>query len=82
VLHAVAETGIASREIAEAIGRGLDLPVASIPADAAADHFGWLAMFFGMDIAANSDATQAALAWTPAGPTLLEDLKAGSYFRG
>jgi nucleoside-diphosphate-sugar epimerase len=79
VLHAVAETGIASREIAEAIGRALGVPAASIPAGEAAGHFGWLAMFFGLDIAASSDATQAALAWTPEGPALLEDLAAGSY---
>ena len=79
VLHAVAETGIASRQIAETIGRAVGVPAAAIPAGEAAGHFGWLAMFFGLDIAVSSDATQAALAWTPEGPALLEDLAAGSY---
>jgi nucleoside-diphosphate-sugar epimerase len=81
VLHAVAETGVASREIAEAIGRGLNLPVVPIPAGDAADHFGWLAMFYGADIAARSEVTQQTLAWTPGGPTLAADLASGSYFR-
>ena len=78
-LHAVAETGIPSREIAEAIGRAVGVPAASVPAEEAAEHFGWLAMFFGLDIAASSDATRAPLGWTPEGPGLLEDLAAGTY---
>ncbi|HEY5050739.1 MAG TPA: 3-beta hydroxysteroid dehydrogenase, partial [Acidothermaceae bacterium] len=82
VLHAVAETGIATRDIAEAIGRGLHVPVHSIAPDEAWAHFGWLSMFYGMDIAATSETTQAALAWKPDGPTLLDDLDAGSYFHG
>jgi nucleoside-diphosphate-sugar epimerase len=81
VLHAVAETGVTAREIAEAIGRGLNVPVVSVPADDAGDHFGWLAMFYGTDIAARSDITQANLAWTPSEPTLVEDLDSGPYFR-
>ncbi len=44
-LHATAEEGVSTRAIAEAIGRGLDLPVVSIPADQASDHFGWMALF-------------------------------------
>ena len=48
-LHAVAEEGVPTREIAEAIGRGLDLPVVSVPAEEAADHFGWIGTFFGAD---------------------------------
>jgi nucleoside-diphosphate-sugar epimerase len=78
-LHAVAEDGIPTRDIAEAIGRSLGLPVTSIdPADAQ-DHFGWIAMFFSMDLAATSTATQELLGWAPAGPTLIEDLDAGAY---
>jgi nucleoside-diphosphate-sugar epimerase len=74
-LHAVAEEGIPTREIAEAIGRVLDLPVASV----APDHFGWIGGFFGMDLSATSTATQELLGWTPTGPTLVEDLAAGAY---
>lgn len=80
ILHAAAETGVLTRDIAEAIGRGLDLPVASVPAAQAQEHFGWLAMFFGLDVTADSQVTQAQLDWTPTGPTLIEDLDSGSYF--
>jgi nucleoside-diphosphate-sugar epimerase len=81
LLHAVGEEGIRTREIAEAIGRGLDLPVASIAAADAGEHFGWIGAFFGMDIPASSLLTQELLGWTPTGPTLIEDLDAGPYFR-
>jgi nucleoside-diphosphate-sugar epimerase len=78
-LHAVAETGIPVREIAEAIGRHLDLPVTSIdPADVQ-EHFGWIGMFFSMDLHATSTATQELLGWKPVGPTLIEDIEAGAY---
>jgi hypothetical protein len=78
-LHAVAEEGIPSREIAQAIGRAFDLPVASIPADDVQNHFGWIGMFFAMDLAGSSTATQELLGWTPTGPTLIADLDAGAY---
>ena len=81
ILHAVGERGIPTREIAEAIGRGLGVPAVSIdPADAEA-HFGWIGLFFGMDIQASSAATQRLMNWTPTGPTLIEDLDAGYYTR-
>ena len=51
-LHAVAEEGIPTRDIAEAIGRAFGLPVASIAPDDVQGHFGWIGMFFGMDLAA------------------------------
>lgn len=77
--HAVAEEGIPTREIAEAIGRAFDLPVASIaPADVQ-DHFGWIGTFFAMDLTATSTLTRELLGWTPTGPTLVEDLDAGAY---
>lgn len=77
-LHAVAEEGVPTREIAEAIGRAFDLPVASIAPDDVRDHFGWIGGFFGMDLSATSDATQELLGWTPTGPTLVDDLAAGA----
>ena len=79
-VHAVAEEGIATREIAEAIGRGLGLPTASIAPDAAAEHFGWLGALIGRDIPASSERTRALLGWEPTHPTLLADLAAGAYF--
>lgn len=79
VLHAVAEEGIATRDIAMALGRFLDVPVASIPADRAAAHFDWIGMFFGADAPASSTRTRELLGWAPTQPTLLEDIAAGHY---
>jgi nucleoside-diphosphate-sugar epimerase len=78
-LHAVAEEGIPSREIAEAIGRAFDLPVASIAPEDVESHFGWIGTFFSMDLSATSTATRRLLDWTPTGPNLIEDLDAGAY---
>ncbi|MGH7919002.1 MAG: SDR family oxidoreductase [Candidatus Dormibacteraceae bacterium] len=78
-LHAVAEEGVPTREIAEAIGRAFDLPVTSIAADDVQDHFGWIGTFFAMDLAATSTMTRELLGWTPTGPTLVEDLDSGAY---
>jgi nucleoside-diphosphate-sugar epimerase len=72
--HAVGEEGVSSREIAEALGRGLNLPVVSIAAEEAPAHFGWMAMFVGLDMPASSALTQARLGWKPTGPTLIADL--------
>jgi nucleoside-diphosphate-sugar epimerase len=78
-LHAVAEEGVPTRDIAEAIGRTLGLPVTSIDPDDVQDHFGWIGTFFSMDLAATSAMTRELLGWTPTGPTLVEDLDAGAY---
>jgi nucleoside-diphosphate-sugar epimerase len=78
-LHAVAEEGVPTRVIAEAIGRAFDLPVASIPADQVIEHFGWIGGFFGADAATSSAATRELLGWTPTGPTLVDDIDAGAY---
>jgi nucleoside-diphosphate-sugar epimerase len=78
-LHAVAEVSVPTREIAEAIGRALDLPVKSIDPGEVAGHFGWIGNFFAMDLPASSTATQELLHWTPTGPTLIEDIDAGAY---
>lgn len=80
VLHGVAEEGIATRTIAEVIGRHLDLPVVALDPEQAADHFGWMARMFGMGIRASSDLTQSRLGWQPTHPGLLADLEAGHYF--
>jgi nucleoside-diphosphate-sugar epimerase len=77
--HAVGEEGVESREIAEALGRGLKLPVVSISSEEAAGHFGWMGMFVGMDMPASSAQTQAKLGWHPTGPSLIADLNAMKY---
>jgi hypothetical protein len=63
--HAVAEEGVPAREIAEAIGRGLKIPVVSMSPEEAAGHFGWLGFFAGMDMPASSALTQQRLGWRP-----------------
>ena len=79
VLHAVAEEAIPTREIAEAIGAAVGVPAVSIAPDDVQAQLGWIGIFFGMDLAASSDRTRTLLGWTPTGPTLLEDIKAGAY---
>ena len=78
--HGVAEEGILFRNIAEAIGRGLNLPVVSKSKEDAAAHFGPFAHFAAMDIQASSRQTQETLSWSPTQPGLIEDLKSGFYF--
>ena len=78
-LHAVAEVGVPTRDIAEALGRALGLPVTSIDPDDVPGHFGWIGTFFSMDLTATSTATQELLGWRPAGPALIEDIDAGAY---
>ncbi len=80
-LHATAEEGVPTRAIAEAIGRGLDLPVVSIAADQAGEHFGWIGRFFGIDTTASSAATRQQFGWKPVHPGLIADLDAGHYFK-
>lgn len=79
--HAIGEQGVATREIAEVIGKGLGVPVVSLAAAEALEHFGFLARFFGADCPASSAQTQEQLGWQPAGLGLIEDL-AQHYFRG
>jgi len=74
--HAVAEEGVSIRDIAEAIGRRLKLPVKSIAPEEAPAFFGWLAMFAGHDVPASSAQTRRRLGWEPTGPGLIADLEA------
>ena len=78
--NAVAEEGVPLREIAEAIGRGLKIPVVSKSPEEAGEHFGWLGMFVGVDMPASSALTQQRLGWRPTGPGLISDLDAMRYF--
>lgn len=78
-VHAVAEEHITSRQIAEALGAALGLPVTSVDADAAVDHFGFVGRFFAMGLPVSSAITRERLDWTPTHPTLVEDIVAGAY---
>jgi len=79
-LHASAEEGVPVRDIAEAIGRHLDVPVVSISPQDAGEHFTWLAGFLGADSPASSLLTRELLGWQPTQPGLIADLDEGHYF--
>lgn len=78
--HAIAEEGVPFRAIADAIGTGNGLPVASVaPGDAAA-HFAWFALFAGMDAPTSGAETQRLLGWTPRERGLIEDVRVAAYY--
>ena len=72
--HAVEEEGVSVRDIAQAIGNGLKIPVQSIAPDQAEEHFGMFGSFMTHDMPASSEWTRRALGWEPNGPGLIEDL--------
>ena len=74
-LHAVGDEGVSGREIAELIGRKLNLPVVSIPLEQATEHFGFLGQLFAMDSPASSALTQQLVGWKPVQPGLLADME-------
>jgi nucleoside-diphosphate-sugar epimerase len=78
--HAVAEEGVSLRDIAEAIGHGLNVPVVSIAPEDAVAHFGFVSRFAGADLSASSAITWQQLGWLATGPGLIEDLNNMSYF--
>ncbi|KWX67232.1 SDR family oxidoreductase [Mycobacterium sp. NAZ190054] len=80
VLHAVAEDGIPVRQIAEAIGAGLGLPVESTAPAAVAQRAGFVGAVFGLDLAASSEKTRARFGWQPTHEGLLDDLAHTHYF--
>ena len=78
--HGAGEEGIPFREIAQVLGRRLNVPVVSKSPDEAAGHFGWLAHFVGVDSPASSQRTREQLGWKPKQRGLIADLDAGHYF--
>lgn len=78
--QAVGEEGVPLRDIAEAVGRGLNVPVVSKSPEEAMEHFGWLGAFLGSDLPASSAQTQEQLGWRPTGPGLIADLDQANYF--
>jgi len=73
--NAVAEEGLPMRQIAQAIGKSLKIPVVSLSPEDATSHFGWLTMFAAMDMPASSLQTRQRLGWRPVGPELFSDLE-------
>lgn len=80
MLHGVAEQGVAIRDVAEVIGRHLDVPVTAVAPEDAAGHFAWLEAFLGLDSPASNTLTRELVGWEPIHPGLLEDLDKGHYF--
>ena len=79
--HAVAEEGVSVREIAEAIGRGLKIPVMALSPEEAASHFGWLEFPVSMDAPASSTLTQQRLGWrSTEKPGFVADLEYANAF--
>jgi nucleoside-diphosphate-sugar epimerase len=78
--HGVAEEGVPMRDIAEVIGRRLNVPVASKAPEEAANHFGWFAHFAAIDNPTSSKRTRELLGWQPKQPGLIADLDRPSYF--
>ena len=79
-LHGVADEGVPFRDIADVIGRRLNLPVVSISGEQAADHFGFLSVFASLDNPTSNTLTQKELDWHPEHPGLIADLDEGHYF--
>jgi nucleoside-diphosphate-sugar epimerase len=79
-LHGVAEEGVPFRDIAEVIGRHLNLPVTPISPEEADGHFGFLGPIVSLDTPASSTLTQKLLGWHPTQPGLIADLEEGHYF--
>lgn len=80
--HAVGEEGVPFRDIAEAIGRGLKVPVVSIAQEDASAHFGFVGWFAGLDVPASSSLTQHRLGWQPTGPGMIADLESMQWIEG
>jgi nucleoside-diphosphate-sugar epimerase len=80
--HGVGDEGIAFRDLATVIGQHLHVPVVSKSEAEAADYFGWMVRFAGLDMAASSALTQQRMGWQPTHLGLLEDLEQGDYFVG
>ena len=79
VYHAVQEEGVTLRDMAETIGKGLQVPVVSLDQEKAAEHFGWLTHFVTLDMPASSEWTRKTMNWNPSGPGLIEDLTNMKY---
>src|SRR4029077_5198837 len=79
-LHGVGDEGVPFRAIAEAIGRGVGLPAASVTAERAPQYLGFLADFAQIDNPTTSAQTRALVGWQPSHPGLLADLAERHYF--
>src|SRR6185437_13982544 len=79
-LHGVGDEGVPFKDIAEVIGRRLNLPVKSIDPQDAGAHFGFLGNFVALDDWTSNARTREILGWAPAHAGLIDDLTHGHYF--
>ncbi|WP_437595072.1 SDR family oxidoreductase [Sorangium sp. So ce1000] len=79
-LHAVADEGVPTRDIASVIGRRLGVPVVAKSPGEAGDHFGFMARLFALDTPSSSALTRDQLGWSPVEPGLLADIDSEHYF--
>jgi nucleoside-diphosphate-sugar epimerase len=79
-MHGVADEGVPIRDIAEVVGRHLDLPAVAVSPEDAGEHFAWLAGFLAADSPASSALTRELLGWQPTHLGLIDDLEKGHYF--
>jgi len=80
-LNAIGDEGVPFRDIAEVIGKHLDLPVTGLSPEEAAGHFGLFAVFASVDVPASSARTRQQLGWQPGHAGLIADLEEGHYFK-
>jgi nucleoside-diphosphate-sugar epimerase len=80
-LNAIGDEGVPFREIAEVIGKHLNVPAASVSRGDAQGHFGLFALFASMDDPASSELTRKRFGWHPSQPGLIADLDEGHYFQ-
>ena len=78
--HGVADEGVPFRQIAEVIGRRLNVPVISKSPEEAQEHFGWISHFVSIDCPASSEETQEHLGWRPIHASLIPDIDRPTYF--
>jgi nucleoside-diphosphate-sugar epimerase len=74
IYQGVGSEAIAFFDVANAIGKRLNVPTVSIPQEQAAEHFGFLGGIVGVDNPASSEMTRTELGWQPTHPSLLEVL--------
>ena len=79
-LHAVADEGVPTRDIASVIGRRMGVPVVAKSLEEASDHFGFLGALLSRDVSASSALTRERFGWRPVAPGLLADLDSDHYF--
>jgi nucleoside-diphosphate-sugar epimerase len=78
--NAIADEGVAVKDIAQVIGERLGLPVVSKTPEEAGAHFGFLAGFLAMDAPTSAVKTRSALGWKARHPGLIADMEQGNYF--